>query len=58
MNQTTETESEKTLHVVEFSHTLLNNYDYNVLKILKKKPRWIILTRKNAQKTEGLTGVN
>ena len=36
MNQTTETESEKTLHVVEFSHTLLNNYDYNVLKILKK----------------------
>jgi len=37
MNQTTETESEKTLHVVEFSHNLLNNYDYNVLKIFLKK---------------------
>lgn len=56
MNQTTETESEKTLHVVEFSHNLLNNYDYNVLKIFFK--RWKIFTRKNAQKTEGLTGVN
>ena len=36
MNQTTETESEKTLHVVEFSHNLLNNYDYNLLKIFLK----------------------
>ena len=33
MNHTTETESEKTLQVVEFSHSLLNNYGYNVLKI-------------------------